>query len=204
MIIAAVSITVALGAFGQPTIPPEAWTYRDELARSAFRVFGPRAPIADLAAQIHQESNWRNKARSAAGALGLAQFMPLTAELMAKSYDVCRPANPFSATWAFRCRDLYMRDQLAAIKPMVRPKLSECDSWAFAFRAYNGGRGWLTKDRRMAYLNGADPDDWLEVQPFNSGRTLAAWRENTQYPPKIFTLAKLYEQEGWGRRICST
>src|SRR5512134_663298 len=64
-------------------IPDAAWAHRGDMIRSARQTFGPEAPTATLAAQIHQESRWRADAKSWVGAQGLAQFMPTTAEYMA-------------------------------------------------------------------------------------------------------------------------
>ena len=59
-------------------VPPEAHRYRLTLVREAQRAWGLDAPVAALAAQVHQESGWRPDAVSRVGARGLAQFMPAT------------------------------------------------------------------------------------------------------------------------------
>ncbi len=61
-----------------PSIPQRAQQHRALLTREARMAWGLDAPVATFAAQIHQESLWRDDARSHAGAQGLAQFMPTT------------------------------------------------------------------------------------------------------------------------------
>jgi len=181
-------------------VPNAAWQYRTDVVRSAWRIHGPGAPVAALAAQIHAESAWDCSAVSWAGAQGCAQFMPGTGKDAAQRWPAdCQPANPFSPKWAFACRDRYMQ----SLKPKsLVGGLSECDDWAFRFRSYNGGQGWVNKDRRLALQAGDNPDSWLAVQPYNSGRSPSAYRENTEYPVRIFRLEERYAS--WGRQLkCS-
>jgi len=179
----------------QAGVPIEAWEYQKAMQKSAWEVFGPGAPVAVLAAQIHQESAWKIQAKSWAGAEGPAQFTPGTAADMAQRYpQFCAPADPYSPRWAFACRDRY----LASLNKAVRTEgTTECSEWAFGLRAYNGGNGNLRKDRRLAAGNGANPDDWKAVEPFNAGRKLSAWKENTEYPIRIFK--RTPEYASWGR-----
>jgi len=180
------------------SIPFEAWQYRGQLMQSAWRIHGPDAPTATLAAQIHQESAWKINAVSWAGAQGLAQFMPGTSKDAANRWPSdCEPANPFKPSWAFACRDRYMKSLKA--KSLTGGPLSECDDWAFRLRAYNGG-GWVTRDRKLAAMAGDNPDDWKAVEPYNSGRKKSAWIENTEYPVRIYRLESRYSGS-WGRAL---
>lgn len=184
-------------------VPQAALQYRAEMTRSAYRVHGPAAPVAALAGQIHQESAWKIDAKSWAGAEGLAQFMPLTAKDMAARYPSdCAPANPYSARWAFTCRDRYMASQLKGSRQM-KTGMDEKSHWAFAFRAYNGGLGWINRDRRMCLLAagcpGCNPDDHEQVMPFNAGRRASAHKENREYAIRIFALQPRYAE--WGRSL---
>jgi soluble lytic murein transglycosylase-like protein len=183
--------------------PARAEQYRSDMTRSAYRVFGPAAPVSTLAGQIQQESGWRADARSPVGALGIAQFMPATAEDMARNHPAdCAPADPMSTRWGFTCRDRYMASRLSAIKPMA-DGLATCDQWVFALRAYNGGLGWVTRDRRLALGQGADPDSWLAVLPFNAGRGAAFFQENAEYGPKILAAQQRFINAGWGPGVCT-
>jgi membrane-bound lytic murein transglycosylase MltF len=167
------------------------------MLKSAWRTFGPDAPVAVLGAQIMQESAWKLQAKSWAGAEGLAQFMPGTAADMAARFpNECAPANPYSAQWAFRCRDRYLQILNRASR---NERTTDCDEWAFGLRRYNGGGTHLIRDQRLAEANGADPDRWQEVAPFNASRKPSAWKENTEYPVKIFR--RTLEYDSWGRSL---
>lgn len=177
-------------------VPPDAWKYRNEMLHSAWRIHGPGAPVATLAAQIHQESGWNCNVVSWAKAKGCAQFTDATAAGMARNHpEECAPVNQFNPGWSIRCRDLLLRD--TKIKSLGSG-LSECDIWAFKFRWYNGGP-LVEKDRRLAAASGVDPDDWQAVTPFNANRKPSAWKENTEYPLRIFRLEPRYA--GWGRKL---
>ena len=179
-------------------LPVAAWGYRQGMIRSARSVFGPAAPIATLAAQIHAESAWQESARSWVGAQGLSQFMPATAAEMARRYPGdCAPANPMSARWAFACRDRYLHGLLLAVRPLAG-SIADCSRWALAFRAYNGGLGWVVRDRRKAQLQQLNPDDWRAVRRVNAGRSAGAFTENVRYPERIYRLEPGYAAAGWG------
>lgn len=190
-------LAVLLSSVARADAPIEAWEYREDMLESAWEVFGLNAPTATLAAQIHQESAWRLKAKSWAGAEGFAQFMPTTAKDMAERFpEFCAPADPYDPQWAFRCRDRYLQ----SLKVYNRGAgLTECDTWAFKLRAYNGGGKWTSRDRNLARDNGVNPDDWKAVTPFNSGRKHSAWKENTEYPRRIYLLETFYTE--WGRGL---
>ncbi len=199
-------IVMLLAACSLPAlaqVPDGAWQYRSAMVRSAYRVHGPGAPVATLAAQIHQESGWNAAAKSWVGAEGLAQFMPKTANDIARQFPSdCAPANPLSPAWAFACRDHLMRQlELGAETPIGSGPVKACSAWAFAFRGYNGGPGWMMRDRRLANSAGADPDDWLSVRPYNSGRSANAIRENREYPERIYRRERRYVDAGWGEGL---
>lgn len=128
---------VAAPACAQP-IPAAAHKYRAELTRAAHGQWGLDAPIAALAAQVHQESGWQPNAVSRVGAAGMAQFMPSTAawwcERNCLTPEQCQPTNP---TWALRALvgyDRYLFDRTPA-------RYSEHDRLWVALRGYNGGLG---------------------------------------------------------------
>lgn len=180
--------------------------YREEILESAWETFGPGAPTADLVAQLHQESGCRTGAVSRVGARGLAQFMPATAGDMATRYAACRPADPFEPEWAIRCRDLYMAEQLRALRAST-----ESDHWAMALSAYNGGRGWVLRDRAACRAEPwpchearCDPGRWWFHVELTPDPRRAAWavKENRGYPRRILcTLAPKYAAAGWGRTV---
>ena len=180
-------------------IPQQAARYRADLTRCARLYWGFEAPVATFAAQVHQESRWREDARSPVGAQGLTQFMPATAKWMGNVDPELAGAQPFNPGWALRALAAYDRwlwERVRASTP--------CDRMAMALSAYNGGLGWIAKDKAMAARNGYEPLDWFDsVESFNSGRNAAAFRENRHYPRRIlYELEPLYHDAGWGKGAC--
>lgn len=199
-------LVFVLGVFVVPRaeagVPQAAEQHRRTLVRAAHAGWGLKAPIATLAGQVHQESAWRVEARSPVGAQGLAQFMPATADWMAELYPrSLGPAQPYNPGWALRAMVaydlwLYARNQAAA---------SECDRWAFVLSGYNGGQGWVNRDRRLASAKGADQLAWFDsVERHNAGRSTANFRENRHYPRAILLRWEpLYAAAGWGPGVCA-
>lgn len=198
-------LLVVLGCSMVPSadaaIPTAAEQHRRTLVRAAHAEWGLGAPVATFAAQVHQESAWRVNARSPVGAQGLAQFMPATADWMAEIYPrSLGPAQPYNPGWALRAmvafdRWLYERN----------PAVSECDRWAFVMAGYNGGNGWVNRDRRLASAKGADPLAWFDsVERHNAGRSAANFRENRHYPRAILLRWEpMYAAAGWGPGVCA-
>ena len=88
-------------------IPHAAQQYRYELTRQARLVWGINAPIATMAAQVHQESAWNPNAVSHVGAQGLAQFMPATAAWMPQIDNTLHRVYPTNPSWALRALARY-------------------------------------------------------------------------------------------------
>lgn len=206
-------VLLVLFAVGTPTvsaaepevrIPDRAAMYRLWVNAAASEVFGVDAPEARLAAQLHQESAWKTKARSQVGAQGMAQFMPATAKWIAEMFpdQLGRfdPWDPRQAILAAAIYDRYLHDR---VQPIGTTPLSPCTRWAFALRGYNGGETWLTRERNLAAANGADPNDWTAVAKWRR-RGVAAHKENTHYPRRILLeLEPAYRAAGWpGRAVC--
>ena len=178
-------------------IPRAALEYRSPLIRTARAVWGMDAPVAVFAAQIHTESLWKENARSSVGAEGLAQFMPSTSAWLpsvAPSLKGEKPA-PYNPGWAMRalCEyDLWLWKQ-------VKSAASACDRMAFTLSAYNGGIGWVGKDRALSARVGRNPDRWFgHVSDVNAGRKASAFRENRDYVRRIMARQRLYIKDGWG------
>src|SRR5690606_26228865 len=133
-------------------IPQAANAHRATLVRAAHSTWGLDAPIATFAAQVHQESRWRADAESPVGALGIAQFMPATAVWMEEIYPrTLANADPLNPGWALRAMvkyDLWLHQRNHANDP--------CDHWAMTLAAYNGGQGWVNRERKLALASGAD------------------------------------------------
>lgn len=185
-------------------IPEASAMYRLWVSAAAGEVFGVDAPEARLAAQLHQESAWKRQARSPAGAQGMAQFMPATAQWIAQRFpEQLGQFDPWDPRQAILAAAIYDRFLLDRVKPIGPTPLTDCSRWAFALRAYNGGEGWMLRERRRAAQHGTDPNSWTAVQPH---RVRAAWAhaENIRYPQRILlVLEPAYRAAGWpGQAVC--
>lgn len=188
-------IMYSISALGQ--VPDNATRHQRELTRLAQQEFGLAAPVALFAAQIHQESSWRESAKSPY-AEGLSQFTPQTAEWIARVYPDLGSAAPYSPGWAMRALLRYDRHIKQRVKPWHARDIPDCDSWAFTLSGYNGGPGWIPRDRRQTEAAGFCSDSWFgHVERF-SKRSPAAMRENRHYPHRILReLQPRYIRAGW-------
>lgn len=169
-------------------VPPAAIVYRGAILRAWEHYFDLSEPASIAFAQIHQESRWKTDARSPVGASGLGQFMPATAEwihgmLPADVRADCpaRSGCPTDPGWAIaalaRFDYLLFREQAWAT-PWT-------DHWAAALAAYNGGSGWLAKERKAAAARGIPANGWFGKVELVCIRSAAACRENREYPVVI-------------------
>lgn len=180
-------------------IPQVAQTYRAELVRNARAIWGLNAPVATFAAQVHQESAWKPGAISRVGAQGLAQFMPGTSQWIAGLYPALAANEPFNPSWSLRALvqyDAWIHARVAAATP--------CDRMAMVLSGYNGGLGWVQRDKSLAARQGLDAQTWwAAVETVNAGRSAANWRENRDYPRRILLrLEPIYVAAGWGPGSC--
>lgn len=193
----------ATGALAQP-IPQAAYAHQQLQRQQAEAVWGLNAPVATLAAQVHQESGWNCNAKSWVGALGCAQFMPATAADMAKRYPAeLGPANPHNPRWAFRAQAQYMKSLYDGRG--AHGAADTCERMAFAAASYNGGEGWVIRDRALAKQLGRDSTLFFRgAQSVNAGRSAEAKKENAAYPARILlTLEPRYVKAGFGRGSCN-
>lgn len=180
------------------SIPRQALTHRALLTREARAGWGLNAPVATFAGQIHQESLWRADAVSHAGAQGLAQFMPATAQWLPEVAPQTGKPLPFSPAWSMRAMIVYDRWLWNRVQAVL-----DCDRWAFTLAAYNGGLGWVRKDQRFAAEKGLDPLRWDDVAQVNAGRSVMNFKENRGYPARILgRWTELYRAAGWGTGGC--
>lgn len=179
-------------------IPADSVRYRLQLERAAGMRFGIDAPVARLAAQLHQESGWNPSARSAY-ALGLSQFTPATAAwLPAICPDIGQP-DPWDAGWSIRavaCYDAWLYGRARGATP--------CDRWAMTLSAYNGGESARDREIRLAYQARDAPPVWFGLVARYRSRSDAAWRENRKYVRRILLeLEPAYLAADWpGTRVC--
>lgn len=179
-------------------IPRAAQQYRAELVRSAHATWGMNAPIAVFAAQVHTESWWKNDTVSSVGAQGLAQFMPSTARWLPTVAPETGEPAPFNPGWSLRALctyDKWLWDRTDGANDFER--------MAFTLSAYNGGQGWVNRDKAKARKLGVDASRWFgHVENVNAGRSAAAFRENRNYPRLILQKRQYaYIRAGWGPGI---
>ncbi|SDK31384.1 transglycosylase SLT domain-containing protein [Billgrantia gudaonensis] len=189
----------AQGAFGG-SIPATAQHYQRELTRVVQQEWGLDGRVALHAAQIHQESAWRPGVDSPVGAQGLSQFMPSTSAWIAELYPDLGRAAPYSPGWAMRAQARYNRFHWRRIDAA-----DPCQRWAMTLSAYNGGLGWVNRDRRLARAAGDDPRVWFGSVERYTARASWAQRENRHYVRHILLeLTPRYDRAGWqGGAPCS-
>ena len=205
-VFATLALLLALPVMAAPRvyIPPASALHRHRVEQAVARAWGVNGSPALLAAQLHQESGWKPAARSHVGALGIAQFMPKTAEWAGATWPDelagFDPWNPQQAILAAALYDKWLYDRSPRIGP---GPYTFCSRWAFALRGYNGGLGWLNRERRLAAAAGANANDWRQVERYRA-RATWAHKENIGYPRRILlVLEPAYVQAGWhGSRTC--
>lgn len=182
-----------VAACAAQSIPQAAQRYQHTLKREAQRVWGVDAPVATFAAQVHQESRWRADALSPVGAVGLAQFMPATADWIGGLYASLGDRAPTNPVWALRALvtyDKWLSDRIKAD--------DDCQRMAFALSAYNGGLGWVYKRQKLSVQPGQCLGATCTINP---GVSPASQRENQHYPEVIL---RKYEPlyAAWGPGVC--
>ncbi|ACL72731.1 phage-related lytic murein transglycosylase [Thioalkalivibrio sulfidiphilus HL-EbGr7] len=175
-------------------LPAAAQQHQRELTRVVQQEWGMGGRVAVHAAQIHQESGWRAHVDSPVGAQGLAQFMPGTSAWIVEIYPDLGRAAPYSPAWAMRAMVRYNRWHWRRIQNAA----DVCERWAFTLSAYNGGLGWVNRDRRLATAAGDDPAVWFGSVERYTARAGWAERENRHYVRRILLeLAPRYDRAGW-------
>ena len=189
---------VAVAADGNERVIAPPAVQRIALTREAQRVWGPNAPVARFAAQIHAESSWRPGVCSHAGACGLGQFMPETAAWLATLYpEHLQPIAVEDWRWSVRALVLYDWHLHRAEQGWA----TESDRWAATLTSYVGGGGWVRRERRAAAAAGADPDRWWAHVEAHCVRGVVACRESRHYPRRILCeLEPAYIRAGWPGR----
>lgn len=191
------TVLLIISVVAEAAVPRAAERYRDDLTRQCRFLWGINCPVATLAAQIHQESMWRAHARSAY-ALGLTQFTPDTVRWIAGAYPrELADADALNPAWAIKALVIYDLHLWLRIKSTR----SNCDRAAMMLSGYNGGPGWVTRDRMLAEQYGADPTRWFGSVEHYTQRAPAAKRENRDYPRKILLRwQSIYNEWGAGIR----
>jgi len=186
---------VATAALAQ--IPIAAAQWQKELTKHAQAEYGINAPIANFAAQIHQESGWRANARSPVGALGMTQFMPATANWISKLFPSELGDNdPSNPEWSIRALVKYNK----FLENRVRHATDKCERLAFAMAGYNGGEGWV---RKRQALSPAPAICFGVTCLINPGIKPSNQKENAHYTTRILhEVTPRYVKAGWGLSAC--
>lgn len=165
-------------------VPAAAHAHRATLTRAAHSQWGLNAPIAALAAQVHQESGWQPQAVSRVGAAGMAQFMPGTAKwwcgLNGLEPAQCQPTNP---TWALRALVGY--DKWLFERTPTR--YSAYDRMHVALRAYNGGLGHWQAEAKATGLRTPSREQ-VDAVCGAARRHHSHCPENLGYPHRILVV----------------
>ena len=113
-----------------------------------------------LAAQCYQESTFDPKATSWAGAKGLMQIMPGTADHLGLARaDMYDPEKNISAAVSY----------LGELERTFSDIPSRQERTKFVLAAYNGGHFHIRDAMALAQKNGRDPRRWTDVEPYVLG-----------------------------------
>lgn len=180
-------------------VPGTCAKFQWQLTREVQKALGPAAPVSVFSAQVMQESSCNPAARSKVGALGLTQFMPATASWVPDLNSELAPPNPLDPAWAIKAQVTFMKWLLRR-----NPGETQCDNYAFALSAYNGGEGWLRRDQAVAASLGLNKLKWfgsVEASP-DRRRHPSAIAENRGYPRRILLLlTPRFVAAGWGAGV---
>jgi len=139
-----------------PTIPS---TFDEQIAAAA-RQYLPEIDWRLLKAQYFQESRLDPQARSPAGAMGIAQFMPATWRETCGMLQYPPEASAYDPVYAIPGGAHYMRRMRRLwSKPEVQ---SPEERHRFALASYNAGGGNIQRAWRLA----GKPGHWWAVEPY--------------------------------------
>lgn len=109
-----------------------------------------------LAAQVYKESKFDPNSESWAGAVGLLQLLPATAE----EYGVKNLTNPAQNLYAGTMHLKWLQDYFEKHIP------EDSERTKFVLAAYNVGHGHVMDAIRLTNKFGGDPQSWNEVSDF--------------------------------------
>ncbi len=205
-----VLLLLALTAGAQPKfvtetreyIPRAADSYKRNFIRIHRHYFGMDAPIALLAAQIHQESAWNQRAKSKYASC-LSQLTPETEQWLKTNFSkyLAGEGGIMNPVFCIKAQGLYTR--WLGTKIVAN---DECHKWSFILASYNGGHGWTLRDKNLAEQKGLDRNARWDHVELHSDRADWAFEENRGYPRKIIGELQLLYKD-WGRNlplVCGT
>ena len=173
-------------AHPRTVVPRQAALYRATVIREVRFYWGMAEKPSTFLGQIHQESGFREDAKSAF-ASGLTQFTKPTAEWISDLYardlrELCadRAGCPLDAKWAIRAMVIYDKRLYGQ-----QPNAQGDDRMAFALAGYNGGAGHIFREKKEAARVGLDPETWFNSVELICLRAEWACRTNRGYPRRI-------------------
>lgn len=150
-------------------------------------------------AQIEQESSCRVHVKSWDNGIGLAQFTgKKNTEWIARTYCAdLGPPRPDNAEWSVICMERYMRS-------FKNQGLTACQGLRFDEAAYNGGQGWLNKEKKKAVADGQRAENYHVVRTYcnQTGRSARACGWNREYTEHIDRRQIKYEAYDEGESLC--
>jgi membrane-bound lytic murein transglycosylase MltF len=152
-----------------------------------FRTYGDRydLPWLLIAAQAFQESGIDQTKRSPAGAVGVMQIKPTTAEgkpIGINGVETSAERNIHAGVKYLR----FIADRYYADQPMDR-----VNKGLFAMASYNAGPARIAQLRAKAARMGLDPNRWFGNVEIVAGREIG--RETVQYVSNIYKYFVTYE-----------
>ncbi|MBZ0158381.1 MAG: hypothetical protein K8I29_19460 [Alphaproteobacteria bacterium] len=165
--------------------------------KEEHRAAWPESDIGVLASQVAHESAWREAARrvekSGVVSYGLLQVLDVTLKDMQKRHASLRgiePVQMLQARWGIRAGIFYDREMWR----LCFFAADETERYAMMLAAYNGGYGWLLRDRKLAEQKGHDKNRWFGHVELFSQRSREAFRINRRYPASILEHAEEYRR----------
>ena len=157
--------------------------YDDMVKREAAK-HGLDWPL--IVAQMYQESRFKRKARSRAGAVGLMQLLPRTA----REFGVTKRRDPEQS---IRAGTAY----LAWLHNRFEPELTVKNRIWFALAAYNAGFGHVRDARTLAGELGLDPNRWFD----NVEDAMLLLAKRRYYRKSVYGYVRGHEVTGYVREI---
>jgi membrane-bound lytic murein transglycosylase MltF len=134
-------------------------------------------PYLFAVAQGYQESRLNQSAKSAAGAIGIMQLLPSTANDKAVGIpDIHEEEKNIEAGIKYL---VYLRDRY-----FTDPEINDVDKMLLSLAAYNAGPARIRQMRSMAEEEGYDPNVWFDNVEVITARVVG--RETISYVTNIY------------------
>ena len=190
----AVILLIAVSAFA--AIPQRAYQYFPVL-KEEHALIWPDSDIGIIGSQIAHESTWKETAtrKEASGVIsyGVLQVLDVTYDELKKKNPLLLKGSPsemLRARMGIRAGILYDKQMYG----LVGFAESETDRYAMMLASYNGGFGWLLRDRKLAEANGYNPNKWLDNTELFSKRSAQNFKINRRYVSGIIKQADEYRR----------